>query len=70
MPISFYGVLGFSIKVYGVLKDNAVFGKVSDVYSTWSVTIFSTIEGRSNPHCPPFFFKWLWVRFQVVRKSK
>jgi hypothetical protein len=31
MAISFYGVLGFFIKVYGVLGDFLVFGKVSHV---------------------------------------
>jgi hypothetical protein len=25
------------------------------MYSTWNVTIFSTIEGLSDPDGPPFF---------------
>jgi hypothetical protein len=63
-------VFGDSLKIYiGVLGIMWYLKKLA-MYNTWSVTLFSTIEGLPNPHCPPFFSLRLWVRFQAVKKKK
>jgi hypothetical protein len=54
MALSFYGVLGFFKKYVGFLGILWYLGKLA-MYNIGNVTIFSAIEGLSNPDGPPFF---------------